>query len=109
MFAIQIGFSHPCEACSKEQFYQIVKSSKVIEAIKVARNAQAQVDALLAAGYASDDKRVKDYEKAKQIAKNDSLALLFRRHSTRQNLSRAKWADGARMPPQGSTVSSSST
>ena len=77
MFAIQIGFSHPCEACSKEQFYQIVKSSKVIEAIKVARNAQAQVDALLAAGYASDDERVKDYEKAKQIAKKRLPGITF--------------------------------
>ena len=104
MFGIQFGFASPCEACSKAAFLQTANSAKVKEAIKVARNAQAQIDGLLAAGYAADDERVKNYE-----LKNDSLALLFRQHSTRQNLSRAKSDAGARMPPQGSTVSSSST
>ena len=77
MFAIQYGFASPCEACSKETFCQVASSAKVKEAIKVARNAQAQIDGLLAAGYAADDERVKNYEKAKQGAKKRLPGITF--------------------------------
>ena len=77
MFAIQYGFASPCEACTKETFCQVASSAKVKEAIKVARNAQAQIDGLLAAGYAADDERVKNYEKAKQGAKKRLPGITF--------------------------------
>ena len=77
MFGIQFGFASPCEACSKAAFLQTANSAKVKEAIKVARNAQAQIDGLLAAGYAADDERVKNYEKAKQGAKKRLPGITF--------------------------------
>ena len=77
MLGIQFGFASPCEACSQAAFLQTANSAKVKEAIKVARNAQAQIDGLLAAGYAADDERVKNYEKAKQGAKKRLPGITF--------------------------------
>ena len=77
MFAIQFNFAAPCELCAKEIFCNVASSYRVKEAIRVARSAQAQIDALLAAGYSSDDERVKDYEKAKQIAKKRLPGITF--------------------------------